>query len=304
MRRRAVAAAVAVVLAAAVLVALLTGVFAGGGGGSAPAGKVDLAEIAATVVPGASAALIAPREAPAGAQRLQVVLPASVIHPVAGAGPLATDANTAAVYAGAGWRGAMIAGVAATRVPGLTQFVTTDKAGGQAPGASFYLDGSVRTTPGAKLPALPMIDRVAPARERRQLDDNILTLIGGLPRGSVVRASVRQIVVDPATRGMAYAVSLRVRDIRRLRFRFGDIFGGLASGLAPGPDSTVEGLAIHVEDTAGRSAGSWIATRAAQGTTVIDPRIHVPGVMVLHIHFPDETGGPRPVASAHAGPIS
>lgn len=297
------AGASAVLIIAVVVLALVTGFFVAGGAKQTPA-KVNLGNIAGTVVPGASAALIAPREAAPGAMRLRVALPAAVIHPPAGSGPLATDANTAAVYAGAGWRAAMIAGVAATRVPALTQFVTTDKAGGQAPGASFYLDGSVRTTPGAQLPALPMLDRVAPARERKQLDDNIVTLIRGLPRGSVLRASVRQLVVDPATHGMAYAVSLRVRDLRRLRFRFGDIFSGLATGLAPGPDSTVEGLAIHVEDAAGRSAGSWIATRSAQGTTVIDPRVHPPSLMVLHIHFANETGGPAPLPSAHAGPAN
>jgi hypothetical protein len=303
-RRRAQAAAAAVGLAGAVaLLAAVTGLFAVGGGGSGSTGKVNLGDIAGTVVSGASAVLVAPREAAAGALRLRVALPAGVISPATGSGPLATDANTAAVYAGAGWRGAMIASIAATRVPGITQFVTTDKVGGQAPGASFYLDGSVRTTPGQKLAVMPMIDRVAPARERRQLDDNIRSLIGGLPRGSVLRASVRQIVVDPAADGMAYAVSLRVRDLRRLRYRLGDIFDGLATGLAPGSDSTVEGLAIHVEDTGGRGAGSWIATRAAQGTTVIDRRIHVPRVMVLHIHFPNETGGPEPLASAPAGPV-
>jgi hypothetical protein len=148
-----------------------------------------------------------------------------------------------------------------------------------------------------------MLDQVAPAAERKQLDDNIGTLIAGLPVRSVIRASVRQITVDRAVHGMAYAVSLRVTDLRRLRFRLGDIFSGLATGLAPGPDSTVEGLAIHVEDAAGRSAGSWIATRASQGTTVVDPRIRAPRIMVPHIHFVDETGGPRPLASAPAGPV-
>jgi hypothetical protein len=294
-----IAGAGSLVLAAAVVLALATGLFVAGRSGT-PA-RVNLGSLAGTVVSGASAALIAPRAAATGAERLRIALPAAAIAPQPGSGPLATDANTAAVYAGAGWRAAMIAGLAATRVPAITQYVTTDKAGGQAPGASFYLDGTVRTTPGAKLAPMPLIDRVAPARERRQLDDNILTLIRGLPRGSVLRASVRALVVDPATHGMAYAVSLRVRDLRRLRFRFGDIFSGLATGLAPGPDSTVEGLAIHVVDTAGRSAGSWIATRSAQGTTVIDPRVHVPRVMVVHIHFTNETGGPQPLASASAG---
>lgn len=286
------------IVGAAIVVVLLGGPFSGGG--RPPV--LNPASVAATVVPGASAALIAPRAAAPGAQRLQIMLPAAAIHPPAGSGPLETDPTTASVYAGAGWRGAMIASVVAPTDPALTQFVTTDKTGGQAPGASFYLDGVLRTAPGQQPAAMPMLDRVAPARERKQLDDNIRTLIAGLPPGSVIRAGVRQIPVDPAVRGMAYAVSLRVTDLRRLRFRFGDIFSGLATGLAPGPDSTVEGLAIHVEDAAGRTAGSWIATRAAQGTTVVDPRLRLPRIEVPHIHFVDETGGPKPVASAPAGP--
>ncbi|HWH09887.1 MAG TPA: hypothetical protein VG165_02070 [Solirubrobacteraceae bacterium] len=298
-RRRALAAGAAlVIVGAAIVVVLLGGPFSGGG--RPPV--LNPASVAATVVPGASAALIAPRAAAPGAQRLQIMLPAAAIHPPAGSGPLETDPTTASVYAGAGWRGAMIASVVAPTDPALTQFVTTDKTGGQAPGASFYLDGVLRTAPGQQPAAMPMLDRVAPARERKQLDDNIRTLIAGLPPGSVIRAGVRQIPVDPAVRGMAYAVSLRVTDLRRLRFRFGDIFSGLATGLAPGPDSTVEGLAIHVEDAAGRTAGSWIATRAAQGTTVVDPRLRLPRIEVPHIHFVDETGGPKPVASAPAGP--
>ncbi|HEX3874730.1 MAG TPA: hypothetical protein VHW26_11330 [Solirubrobacteraceae bacterium] len=304
MRRRprllAAAAAVVVLGGGVLAVVLLTG------GSGHPSGgvKVNLTGIAGNVAPGASAALIVPRAAPAGARRLQVMLPAPLIHPRPAAGPLATDATTAAVYAGAGWRGTMIASIAAVDVPALTQFVTTDKSGGQAPGASFYLDGTVRLTPGQKLPVLPMLDKVGPAAERRQLDENIRTLVRGLPRRSVIRASVTRIAVDPAVGGMAYSVALRVRDLRRLTHHFGDIFIGLGTGLAPGPDSTVEGLAIHAEDVAGRTAGSWIATRAEQGTTVIDPHLHVPRMLVPRLHFVDETGGPRPLPSATAGPVT
>jgi hypothetical protein len=299
-RSRLLAAAAAVVLAGAVLaVVLLTG----GSGRRSARLTANLTSIARNVAPGASAALIGPREAPAGARRLQVMLPAPLIHPRPGAGPLATDATTAAVYAGAGWRATMIASIAAVHVPGLTQFVTTDKAGGQAPGASFYLDGSVRIRPGQKLGSMPMLDKVGPSAERRQLDDNIRALIRGLPHRSVIRASVTRIDVDPAVHGMAYSVALRVRDLRRLTHHFGDIFVGLGTGLAPGPDSTVEGLAIHPADVVGRTAGSWIATRAEQGTTVIDPHLHVPRVLVPRIHFVDETGGPRPLPSAPAGPV-
>ncbi|MEA2373411.1 MAG: hypothetical protein QOH12_3805 [Solirubrobacteraceae bacterium] len=309
LRRILITAAGVVLLVAGLSAVLAAGLFvvagglgSGGRGGSAKA-PVNVAGIAAAVTPGASAVLIAGREPVAGAQRLQVTLPAPAITPPPGSGPLQTDPRTASLYAGAGWRAALIAGVAATKIPRLTQYVATDKAGGQAAGASFYLDGSVRSTPGAALAVRPMLDTVSPASERKQLDDNIAALRKGLPAGSVLRVSVRQITVDPSAHGMAYSVALRVTDLRRLRFRFGDVFAGLATGLAPGPDSTVEGLAIHVEDAAGRSAGSWIATRSAEGTTVVDPRIHLPRVMVPHIHFVNETGGPQAIPSAPAGPV-
>jgi hypothetical protein len=300
-RRRTLAAVVVVILVGAIVTAVVL-LVVGSGGSPSVSAKVNVGRIAGTVARGASAVLIGPREAAAGALRLQVKLPAALIVPKPRAGPLETDATTAAVYAGAGWRATMIASVAALSVPGLTQFVTTDKAGGQAPGASFYLDGSVRTTPGERLGAMPMLDKVAPAAERRQLDDNIHTLIRGLPKGSVIRASVQQLAVDPRVGGMAYSVALRVRALGRLTAHFGDILIGLATGLAPGPDSTVEGLAIHAEDIAGRTAGTWIATRAEQATTVIDPRLHPPRVLAPRLHFVDETGGPEPLASAPAGP--
>ncbi len=147
------------------------------------------------------------------------------------------------------------------------------------------------------------LDRVAPAAARRQLDDNLRALRAGLPAGSIAAATVSAIPVTAAGAGMAFAVELRVADLRGLRGRLGDILAGLATGLAAGPDSTVDGLAIHVRDAAGRNAGSWMATRAQQGTIVIDPRIRPPAVLVPRIAFVNETGGPGAAASAHAGPL-
>jgi hypothetical protein len=299
-RRRIRAAAAILVLAAAAIAAGLALLAAGGPSGLA---AISVGRIADNVAPGAAVALVPAQAAVAGAQALEVMLPAALITPPPGAGTPQNDSTTAALYAAAGWRGALIASIAALKVPRLTQFTTTNAAGEQAAGAPFYLDGSVRTAPGQNLARLPKLDKVAPAQELEQLDDNLAALTRGLPRGSIVKTAVAQIVVDPTERGMAYAVNLRVRDLRTLRGHLGDILIGLATGLAPGPDSTVEGLAIDAEDAAGRSAGTWIATRTQQATTVIDPRIHAPAVLVPRIRFADLTRGPRPVASAPAGPI-
>lgn len=253
-------------------VLLLSGAIGGGGRGAHE--RLSLARLAAAVAPGGSVVLARAEQAAAGAESLHVALPDSLIRPAPGSRPPQVDSTAAAVYAGAGWRGALIAAVAAVQIPRLTQFVMTDKAGAQAPGASFFLNGSVRTTPGETLAGpMPMLGRVPRAATRKQLDDNLATLRRGLRPGSILGATVTEIPVDPAGHTIAYAVDLRVTDLRRLRSHLGDLLVGLATGLAPGPDSTVEGLAIHAEDRAGRSAGSWMATRARQGTTVVDPRI-------------------------------
>ncbi len=295
-RRRPLVLAVVVVLVAAAGVALILAL-TGGGTRTARAG---LASIADRVVRGASAALTEPQQATPGAQGLHVVLPDAVIAPPAGTGPPSGDSTAAALYAGAGWRAALIAAASAIGIPALTDFVATDRAGAQPPGAAFYLDGSVRTTPGQNTAAgMAKLDKVSGSATRRQLDDNLAVLRAGLPPGSIVTATVTQIAVAAGT---AFDVELRVRDLRRLRTHFGDLLAGLATGLAPGPDSTVEGLAIHVVDAGRRNAGSWMATRARQGTTVVDPRLHPPAVMVPRLRFVNETGGPTAVPSVHAGP--
>ncbi|MGI8800701.1 MAG: hypothetical protein ACR2KV_00795 [Solirubrobacteraceae bacterium] len=288
---------VLLVLAGAVVVVLVLALSGGGGGGVSPAGRV--AAIAASVVPGASAVLGAPAEPAPGAQGLRIVLPDRAIHPPPGGPPLSRNSTAASVYAGAGWRGALIAAVAATEVQALTDFIVTDRAGAQAPGAAFYLDGSVRPAPGQNPAAgMTMLDRVSPAAALRQLDDNLLVLMRGLPAGSVTGMTVTEVPVDRGRAG--FAVELRVADLQRLTHRFGDIFAGVGTGLAPGPASTVEGLAIHAVDPEGRNAGSWMATRAQQGTTVADPRLRLPRAMVPRLHFTNETGGPAALPSAHA----
>jgi hypothetical protein len=240
------------------------------------------------------------QQATAGAEGLHVVLPDTVIRPPAGAGPPSTDSTAAATFAGAGWRAALIAAAAAIGVPSLTDFVATDRTGAQAPGAAFYLNGTVRTTPGQSMAVgMTKLGRVSGTAVRRQLDDNIRTLRAGLPAGSLLAATVTPLAVAGRT---AFAVELRVTDLRRLTPHLGDLLIGLATGLAPGRESTVEGLAIHAVDAGGRNVGSWIATRAQQGTTVIDPRIRPPAVLAPRLRFVDETGGPAAVPSAHAGP--
>jgi hypothetical protein len=294
-RRRVIAVVVvlAVAAGAAALVLALTG-------GGTRSQRPGLAAIADRVVRGATAVLTRAEQATAGAQGLHVVLPDAVIHPPAGSGPPSRDSTAAAVYAGAGWRAALIAAAAALGVPALTDFVATDRAGAQAPGAAFYLDGTVRTAPGQSMAAgMARLGRVSGAAARQQLDDNLRVLRAGLPRGSLLAATVTPIAVAGGT---AFAVELRIGDLRRLTSHFGDLLSGLATGLAPGPNSTVEGLAVHAVDAGGRNIGSWMATRARQGTTVIDPRIRPPVLLVPRLAFVDETGGPVAVPSAHAGP--
>jgi hypothetical protein len=299
--RRLIAIVVVVAVAVAILVLTLSG--GGGGGGRLTSQEKTVRDIAATVVRGASALLVKAQQATAGAQGLQIKLPATLMHPPTPSANPQSDSTAASLFAGAGWRGALIAALAATHIPGLTQFVTTDAAGAQAPGAAFYLNGSVRMTPGQN-PASGMskLDTVTPTAARRQLDDSLAVLKRGLPAGSITAATITEIPVDVTHRQMAFDVELRVADLQRLSGHFGDIFSGLATGLAPGLDSTVEGLAIHVRDAAGRNAGSWMATRAQQGTTVVDPRLRLPHVMTPTLHFANETGGPNPLPSAHAGP--
>ena len=284
--------AVALVLAVAVAVVVLVR----SGGGPSPARPPDVSSIAATVVPGASATLVpAPTGAP-GAELVHIMLPDALVHPPASA----NESAAASLLAAAGWRGALIAATAATRLPAVTQFAITDEAGAQPPAAAFYLDGAVRVAPGQPLAAgMTRLDAIARSAARRQLDANLGVLMRGLPSGSIGRAAVSEIPVDPARRGMAFAVELTVKDLRSLRGHLGDLFDGLATGLAPGSDSTVEGLAIHAVDAGGRQAGSWMATRSQQGTTVMDPRIKPPAVIVPRLRFVNETGGPDPVASAH-----
>jgi len=300
MSRRARIVAVVVVILVAIGVPVRLLLFAGGG--STKVEPFSLATIVNDVAPGASVTVMAAEQAVPGATALQVKLPPSLVTPPPGVGTAPSDSSVASVYAGAGWRGVLIASVAALRIPALTQFVTTNLAGAQAPGAAFYLDGSVRSAPMQALPRLPMLDKVGPAAERKQLDDNLALLRKGLPAGSLINSTVKAITVDPAAHGMAYSVELKVRDLRALRNELGDIFG-LATGLAPGPDSTVEGLAIHAVDLAGRNAGTWIATRTQQATTVVDPAIHAPRVTIPRMRFVNETGGPIAVPSAPAGPI-
>ncbi|MEA2297511.1 MAG: hypothetical protein QOF77_447 [Solirubrobacteraceae bacterium] len=286
-----------VVLAAVVVAAVL--LLSGGGGSRTP--EQSVSAIAAAVVPGSTAVLAPPAPAQARSQILKIVLPDSVLPPTAGS-PRSSSA-AASIYAAAGWRGTLIAAVAAIRRPGLTKFATTGKHALKVPGSAFFLDGSVRLAPGQN-PAQGMtrLDTISPAAATRQLNDNLAVLRRGLPAGSITGVSVKEIPIDPAHRRFALAVELRVKDLPGLRRHFGDVFNGLGIGLAPGPASTIEGLAIHVVDGRGHNAGSWIATRAQQGTTVIDPRVHPPAVMVPRLPFVNETGGPGPVASAHAGP--
>ncbi|MEA2301985.1 MAG: hypothetical protein QOE44_2520 [Solirubrobacteraceae bacterium] len=289
MRPRNLIAAV-LVLGAAVLVVVL--VLSRGG-----APRPTVSSIAATVVPGATATLMPAPSGVPGAEMVRIMVPDALVHLPAPA----RDSSAASVLAAAGWRGALIAAAAATRMPAVTQFAVTDKAGAQPPEAAFYLDGAVRMAPGQD-PAAGMtrLDTISPSAARRQLEDNLGVLMRGLPAGSIGRAAITEIQVDPARHGVALAVELEVKDLRSLRGHLGDLLGGLATGLAPGLDSTVEGVSIHAVDAGGRHAGSWIATRSQQGTTVMDPRIKPPPVMVPRLHFVNETGGPGPVASAHA----
>ncbi|HEU0317121.1 MAG TPA: hypothetical protein VFR49_07315, partial [Solirubrobacteraceae bacterium] len=237
-RGRILACGALVVVAGLAAVLLLSGAI--GGGDRAAHEQLSLARLAAAVAPGGSAVLAPAEQAAPGAESLRVALPDSLIRPAPGSRPPEVDSTAAAVYAGAGWRGALIAAVAALQIPRLTQFVMTDKAGAQAPGASFFLDGSVRTTPGESLAGpMPMLGRVPGAQTRKQLDDNLAMLRRGLPAGAIIRATVAEIPVDPAGHTIAYAVDLRVTDLRRLRSHLGDLLTGLATGLAPGPDSTV-----------------------------------------------------------------
>jgi hypothetical protein len=291
-------------VAVAVIVAVVVVVVVRSGGGGQASRQRTISMIAGNVARGASAALVKAQQAVAGAIGLHVVLPDTLIHAPRGGGPPQTDPKSAAFYAAAGWRGALIAAAAAARIPTLTEFATTDRAGAQAPGSSFFLDGSVRTAPGEN-PATGMskLGSVAPSAARKQLDDNLRVLSAGLPAGSITRATVTEIRVDPSRRDTAFAVELRVKSLVDLRRRLGDLLGGLGTGLAPGLSSTVEGLAIHVVDAAGRNAGSWMVTRAQLGTTVMDPRIHPPAVMVPRLPFVNETGGPSALPSAHAGPL-
>jgi hypothetical protein len=299
--RRLLALALLVAVAVAVGVLTLSG---GGGGGGLPSQEQAIREIAARVVRGATAILMPKtQQATPGAMGLQVMLPANLVQPATPSANPQRDSTAASLFAGAGWRGALIAALAATRVPGLTQFVTTDTAGAQSPGSAFYLNGSVRMTPGQNPSAgMSKLDSVTPTAARRQLDDSLAVLRRGLPAGSLTAATITEIPVDMAHQRMAFDVELRVADLQRLSGHFGDIFSGLATGLAPGLDSTVEGLAIHVRDAAGRNAGSWMATRAQQGTTVVDPRLRLPRVIAPTLHFANETGGPNPLPSAHAAP--
>jgi hypothetical protein len=284
--------AVVLVLGAAILVLVLVR----SRGGAPPTGPAGVSSIAATVVPGASASLMPAPSGVPGAEMVQIRVPDALVHPPAST----NDSSTASLLAAAGWRGALIAAAAATRMPAVTQFAVTDKAGAQPPEAAFYLDGAVRMAPGQTADAgMSRLGTIAPSAARRQLESNLDVLRRGLPAGSIGRADITEIKVDPAGRGMALSVELKVKDLRSLRGHLGDLFGGLATGLAPGPDSTVDGLAIHAVDAGGRHAGSWMATRSQQGTTVMDPRIKPPAVMVPRLRFVNETGGPGPVASAH-----
>jgi hypothetical protein len=150
--------------------------------------------------------------------------------------------------------------------------------------------------------AMTKLDSVSATAARRQLDDNLAVLRRGLPPGSITQATITEIPVDVAHQRIALDVELSVASLPRLTGHFGDIFSGLATGLAPGLDSTIEGLAIHVVDASGRNAGSWMATRAQQGTTVVDPRLRLPHLIAPTMHFTNETGGPNPLPSAHAAP--
>lgn len=140
-------------------------------------------DIAATVVPGASATLGTIQGAPLGAQSLRISLPDSVAVAPPGAGPPTSDSGTAAQYASAGWLAALIAADVADGVPSLTQYVATDQQGQQPTGADYYWQGGVRLQPGDTPWAhMTKLDTVTATAAAQQLKDNLAVLQGGLAK--------------------------------------------------------------------------------------------------------------------------
>jgi hypothetical protein len=90
----------------------------------------------------------------------------------------------------------------------------------------------------------------------------------------------------------AVEVDLQVSLLSDVAPHVGDVFLGMATGLAGAPIATVEGLAINVVDASGARGSVWINGRDGDGSGAGDPQLNPDDAHQAGVSFPNLTGGP------------
>jgi hypothetical protein len=255
------------------------------------------AGIVARVLPGAGAAVTYTAKRDGSIETLEIRLPPKD-HPPSGS---VLEQNF--VYAEIGWKARLAFAVVTSRDRAITKYRLTYADGSTPRAALDYFHGGslpVHFIGGKPGGVDPKLDTLDVSKAEVQLRSSLAILHKALGTGAITGQQISVISIDPSHDQFALQVDIAVRGPSVLAGHLGDVVDGLETGLVGGPvTSLIEGLGVVVTAQGAPLIGAWAAPRSGTGSTDFAPSIHSSGDYSVTLNFPDLTGGPHAVATAH-----